>query len=395
MDDKDDDKKRVLTPPADWADGLKPKTASNTRSEEENAEWQGNEDFQAPPQPTLVNTEAAATETSLENQSAVEKSASVAAYGYSSESRLATKLLRILTSISFIVAVALWFLWLTERSTSQEEISALQNTIRAMKRNKNEQKEHIKSISLERDTFRNQVKALEEQVNAVLLAQKSKAPNPVPVADKDARVITPPSQTGGDWFVNLESRRTQAVAELRLGDLRPKLLPMNISIGRAEVRGDTYYRIRASGFSSKTEASKASDWIEGRLQAGPFWIGKVALSKPEPKPKPAGRVNAERKPTPVMKAKTSEPLQLRSLPETPERWFIFVETYDNKRSAEILIREFRKIGLNAVSTVQSRSGELFYAVQVIDISSQAEGNEITERMRASGFKNARVKKQVN
>ena len=171
MDDKDDDKKRVLTPPADWADGLKPKTASNTRSEDENAEWQGNEDFQAPPQSTLSNGETSAAETSLNNPLPMNESESVAVHDGSTEGRLAPKLLWILTSISFIVTVGLWGLWLTEKSASAEEISALQNTIRGMKQSEFDQNVLIKNLSLEKKTLSNKVQLLEEQINPLSLAQ--------------------------------------------------------------------------------------------------------------------------------------------------------------------------------------------------------------------------------
>ena len=84
----------------------------------------------------------------------------------------------------------------------------------------------------------------------------------------------PPSQTGGIWFVNLESHKSQAVANERLASLRTKIRGINLSIASANVNGQTYYRVRAAGYASKADATTASSWMATTLKAGPFWIGK-------------------------------------------------------------------------------------------------------------------------
>ncbi len=50
MDDNDDDKKRVLTPPADWSEGVKPKSSDDHEDDiNESADWREDDDFEVPP----------------------------------------------------------------------------------------------------------------------------------------------------------------------------------------------------------------------------------------------------------------------------------------------------------------------------------------------------------
>ena len=50
MDDKDDDKKRVLTPPSEWADGMKPKSPTEAEEIDESTDWLEDDDFEVPPE---------------------------------------------------------------------------------------------------------------------------------------------------------------------------------------------------------------------------------------------------------------------------------------------------------------------------------------------------------
>ena len=54
MDDNDDDKKRVLTPPADWSEGMKPKSSDNYEDDiDESTDWLEDDDFEVPPDSDL------------------------------------------------------------------------------------------------------------------------------------------------------------------------------------------------------------------------------------------------------------------------------------------------------------------------------------------------------
>ena len=49
-DDNDDDKKRVLTPPADWSEGMKPKSSDDYEDDiDESTDWLEDDDFEVPP----------------------------------------------------------------------------------------------------------------------------------------------------------------------------------------------------------------------------------------------------------------------------------------------------------------------------------------------------------
>jgi len=52
-------------------------------------------------------------------------------------------------------------------------------------------------------------------------------------------------------------------------------------------------------------------------------------------------------------------------------------------------------GLEAKVAVESRSGELFYRVQVVGIDSEAKGNAIVARLKDNNFRNAKLRKTIN
>lgn len=400
MDEKDDDKKRVLTPPSEWADGLKLRTTSEALDDPENAEWPEENNFQVPPKGMPSNDEPSENRPWKSKEVTIDSAETEPSAVYRDSY---VKLPWLMAFLAFSLAGGLWFLWSNERSTSELEVSALQDTVRLMKRSEKEQKAIIKKNALERDALEHQIRLLEERINTLSSTQRSTPASSLTLTIEESRetlgqpsatphepLIKPPSQTGGDWFVNLESHRTQAVAKERLATLRSKLLPMNISIQPADVGNQTYYRIRAAGFSSKASASKAADWIADEIQAGPFWVGKIAEAEPNedtlvlPEPKPQ-----------AAPLRTPKPVQLRSFSSTTEKWFIYVDTYDSESTANVLIQELMKRNLHAVSTVEVRSGELFHSVQIIDLPSKEKGTAILKQLRDGGFKNARMKKQIN
>ena len=76
-------------------------------------------------------------------------------------------------------------------------------------------------------------------------------------------------------------------------------------------------------------------------------------------------------------------------------WFVFVDTYDSGQRADEVISALNDQGLDAKVAVESRSGELFYRVQVVGIESESAGNIIVSQLKADEFKNARLRKTVN
>ena len=78
-----------------------------------------------------------------------------------------------------------------------------------------------------------------------------------------------------------------------------------------------------------------------------------------------------------------------------DNWFVFVDTYDSGQRADEVISTLNDQGLDAKVAVESRSGELFYRVQIVGIDSEATGNTIVAQLKADEFKNARLRKTVN
>ena len=342
-----------------------------------------------------------------------------------SASNRGSKLPWVVAVAGFVIAGGMGGLWLDSQSTAKAEIAELKDTIRSLKRSENQPSSqdsdliadnaalqlHISELQQKNTELADENEALkdrEAERAQRAIAQSTKEVPAAPSATKASASTgtnprsAPPNQSGGLWFVNLESHKTQAVANERLALLRNKIPSMNLSIASAEVKGQTYYRVRAAGFVSKLDASRASKWATETLNAGPFWIGKDSEKKQraisEPKTSPKARVASEapsaRVTAPGKAQLTKKPVRLRSLPMR-DNWFVFVDTYDSGQRADEVISTLNGQGLDAKVAVESRSGELFYRVQIVGIENETTGNTIVSQLRADAFKNARLRKTVN
>jgi hypothetical protein len=307
--------------------------------------------------------------------------------------------------IGLITAVGMGGLWVDTRSTADVEIATLKDTVRSLKRAENKKAEPDAQLASDYAALTTQNGNLQEQYNALVRENESlkereaqRAADAIEKsqlsrAPKKPTAATAPPQVGGSWFVNLESHTSRAVAADRADLLRKQLKPVNVSVVQAEVSGQQYFRIRAAGFESKRDAAQASDWMSLQLSAGPYWIGKApaGAQKSQATPTPAPRVQDIKEPV-AAKAKT--PIRLQSLP-MQENWFVFVDTYDQGSRADAVIAELNTQGLDAKVAVESRSGELFYRVQVVGIGSRADGESIVTQLKDGEFKNAKLKRSVN
>ena len=451
MDEKDDDKKRILTPPSEWADGLKPKSSTQSGEDteiDESTDWLEDDDFEVPPSSEASANEAlsvddepsanegpsaqegsdGATGRSADVHSASSADAILTDHGEAqagSASNRGSKLPWVVAVAGFVIAGGMGGLWLDSQSTAKAEIAELKDTIRSLKRSENQPSSqdsdliadnaalqlHISELQQKNTELADENEALkdrEAERAQRAIAQSTKEVPAAPSATKASASTgtnprsAPPNQSGGLWFVNLESHKTQAVANERLALLRNKIPSMNLSIASAEVKGQTYYRVRAAGFVSKLDASMASKWATEALNAGPFWIGKDSEKKqsamPGPKTSPKARV-ANKAPSARVTAPgkaqlAKQPVRLRSLP-MQDNWFVFVDTYDSGQRADEVISTLNGQGLDAKVAVESRSGELFYRVQIVGIENETTGNTIVSQLRADAFKNARLRKTVN
>lgn len=406
MDDKEDEKKRVLTPPADWSEGLKPKASSDYEDDiDESTDWLEDDDFEVPPTSETTSEPAILETADNEAPSASEALLTDHSKTESQPSSGNTKTAWAIAVIGLIAAVGMGGLWVDTRSIADVEIAELKDTVRSLKRAENQKAEPDAQLLSDYAALTTQNRNLQEKYTALVRENESlKEREAQRAADAIEKMLiskapekpaaaTAPPQSGGRWFVNLESHTSRAVAADRADLLRKQLKPVNVSVAQAEVSGQQYFRIRAAGFESKRDAAQASDWMSLQLSAGPYWIGKAPASTPKSQatPTPAPPVKDIKK---SAEAKAKTPIRLQSLP-MQENWFVFVDTFDQGSRADAVIAELNNQGLDAKVAVESRSGELFYRVQVVGIGSRADGESIVTQLKDGEFKNAKLKRSVN
>ena len=314
-----------------------------------------------------------------------------------------------LAVIGFVAAAAMTGLWVDTQSSNSAEIADLKDTIRSLQRVENEKASEDTALAADNEALRTEIASLKAQTEALTdenellknreaeraakaIAQRQEAAPSQPVKPASP-ILEPPRQAGGPWFVNLESHTSRATANDRAAALRDTLRPLNISVASARVNGRDYYRVRAAGFASKALAGQASEWMSAQTNAGPYWLGKA-----EESPSSASRATNSKAQTIASTAAAptaaKRPVRLKQLPMR-DNWFVFVDTYDKGERADSVINELVEQGLEAKVAVESRSGELFYRVQVVGIESEAKGNAIVAQLKDSDFRNARLRKTVN
>lgn len=413
MDDNEDDKKRVLTPPADWSEGLKPKSSEDYEDDvDESTDWLEDDDFEVPPT-NEMDSDSDDDETSGyegDTDSATDSAALLTDHSATAKPASGnSKMPWVLAVIGFITAAAMGGLWLDAQNSNSAEIADLKETIRSLQREENQKASADTGLLADNEALRSEIASLTAQAEALTdenellknreaeraaeaIAQQQEAASNQPIKPASP-ILEPPRQAGGPWFVNLESHTSRATANDRAAALRNTLRPLNISVASARVNGRDYYRVRAAGFASKALAGQASEWMSAQTKAGPYWLGKAEGSPNSASSAPSAKAQtiASTKATPTV---TKQPVRLKQLPMR-DNWFVFVDTYDKGERADSVINELVEQGLEAKVAVESRSGELFYRVQVVGIESEAKGNAIVAQLKDSDFRNARLRKTVN
>ncbi len=414
MDDNDDDKKRVLTPPADWSEGMKPKSSDDYEDDiDESTDWLEDDDFEVPPTSEMDSDSDDVTaddgddgEEGDDEDSADDVSDSAALLtDHTATAKSASgsaKLPWALAVIGFVATAAMTGLWVDTQSSNSAEIAELKDTIRSLQRVENEKASQDTALAADNEALRSEIASLKTQMEALTdenellknreIAQRQEAAPSQPVKPASP-ILEPPRQAGGPWFVNLESHTSRATANDRAAALRNILRPLNISVASARVNGRDYYRVRAAGFASKALAGQASEWVSAQTNAGPYWLGKTEESPNSASSATNSKAQTIASTTAAPKA-TKQPVRLKQLPMR-DNWFVFVDTYDKGERADSVINELVEQGLEAKVAVESRSGELFYRVQVVGIESEAKGNAIVAQLKDSDFPNARLRKTVN
>ncbi|MEC8526910.1 MAG: SPOR domain-containing protein [Pseudomonadota bacterium] len=421
MDDNDDDKKRVLTPPADWSEGMKPKSSDDYEDDiDESTDWLEDDDFEVPPTSEMdsdsddvMADDGDDGEEGDDEDSADDVSDSAALRtDHTATAKSASgsaKLPWALAVIGFVATAAMTGLWVDTQSSNSAEIAELKDTIRSLQRVENEKASQDTALAADNEALRSEIASLKTQTEALTdenellknreaeraakaIAQRQEAAPSQPVKPASP-ILEPPRQAGGPWFVNLESLTSRATANDRAAALRNILRPLNISVASARVNGRDYYRVRAAGFASKALAGQASEWVSAQTNAGPYWLGKTEESPNSASSATNSKAQTIASTTAAPKA-TKQPVRLKQLPMR-DNWFVFVDTYDKGERADSVINELVGQGLEAKVAVESRSGELFYRVQVVGIESEAKGNAIVAQLKDGDFPNARLRKTVN
>lgn len=421
MENNDDDKKRVLTPPADWSEGMKPKSSDDYEDDiDESTDWLEDDDFEVPPTSEMGSDSDDVTaddgddgEEDDDEDSADDVSDSAALLtDHTATTKSASGTVKLpwaLAVIGFVATAAMTGLWVDTQNSNSAEIAELKDTIRSLQRVENEKASQDTALAADNEALRSEIASLKTQMEALTdenellknreaeraakaIAQRQEAAPSQPVKPASP-ILEPPRQAGGPWFVNLESYTSRATANDRAAALRNILRPLNISVASARVNGRDYYRVRAAGFASKALAGQASEWVSAQTNAGPYWLGKTEESPNSASSATNSKAQTIASTTAAPKA-TKQPVRLKQLPMR-DNWFVFVDTYDKGERADSVINELVEQGLEAKVAVESRSGELFYRVQVVGIESEAKGNAIVAQLKDSDFPNARLRKTVN
>ena len=420
MDDNEDDKKRVLTPPADWSEGLKPTSSDDYEDDiDESTDWLEDDDFEVPPasesdsdSDDLTADDGADDEDDNEGYADDVSDSAALLTDHTATAKStggSAKMPWALAVIGFVAAAAMAGLWLDTQNSNSAEIADLKDTIRSLQRVENEKASEDTALAADNEALRSEIASLKAQADALkdenellknreaeraanAIAQRQETTTTKPMKPASP-ILEPPRQAGGPWFVNLESHTSRATANERAAALRNTLRPLNISVASAIVNGRDYYRVRAAGFASKALAGQASEWMSAQTNAGPYWLGKAEDSPSSASSAPSANAETIASSAAVPTA-AKRPVRLKQLPMR-DNWFVFVDTYDKGERADSVINELVEQGLEAKVAVESRSGELFYRVQVVGIESEAKGNAIVAQLKDRDFRNARLRKTVN
>ena len=340
MDDNDNDKKRVLTPPADWSEGLKPKSSDDHEDDiDESTDWLEDDDFEVPPASELdsdsdeVTADGAADEEDDNEGYADDVSDSAALLtdhtATAKSSGVSAKMPWALAVIGFVAAAAMAGLWLDTQNSNSAEIADLKDTIRSLQRVENEKASEDTALAADNEALRNEIASLKAQTEALTdenellknreaeraanaIAQRREAASTQSIKPASP-ILEPPRQAGGPWFVNLESHTSRATANDRAAALRNTLRPLIISVASARVNGRDYYRVRAGGFASKALAGQASEWMSAQTKAGPYWLGKAKGSTSSASSAPSAKAETIASTTATPTA-TKRPVRLKQLP---------------------------------------------------------------------------------
>lgn len=387
MTDQDDnDKRRIMTPPAEWG--------GSTDKEVEN--WS-----EAATPPDSNNAEEDPySEATVDSQSAEAILVDHQAAAQQPKAKLPVWTTVAMGAALVLLVVGGWGA-ISERSKLTNTVVQLENALAAKSRQGDMTAEEEQILQSDNQSLRLQLESLREQYGAVAreieLLQRSvnaqiEQPTPEESTAEGTSAAPAPSSNGdGKWFVNVAAYSKQAMAEEWASKISSDAAKVVVSA--VEVNGKALYRLRIVGIASRQDATRLAGELEKTYGIGPLWVGTEELTatfteKTAAQTSPAfleeGVDDSENSQVDKTINNTTDTQVVAQNSKSGEGWFIYVDTYPTGGAADARARTINNAGFNAKVSVEYRSGELFYRVHVVGITSQAEGERIAEELSSLG-----------
>ncbi len=387
MTDQDDnDKRRIMTPPAEWGGS----------TDKEVEDWS-----EAATPPDSNNAEEDPySEATVDSQSAEAILVDHQAAAQQPKAKLPVWTTVAMGAALVLLVVGGWGA-ISERSKLTNTVAQLENALAAKSRQGDMTAEEEQILQSDNQSLRLQLESLREQYGAVAreieLLQRSvnaqiEQPTPEESTAEGTSAAPAPSSNGdGNWFVNVAAYSKQAMAEKWASKISSDA--SKVVVSAVEVNGKALYRLRIVGIASRQDATRLAGELEKTYGIGPLWVGTEELTatftkKTAAQTSPAfleeGVDDSENSQVDKAISNTPDTQVVAQSSKSGEGWFIYVDTYPTGGAADARARTINNAGFNAKVSVEYRSGELFYRVHVVGITSQAEGERIAEELSSLG-----------
>jgi hypothetical protein len=164
-------------------------------------------------------------------------------------------------------------------TVSQEDAADDRQARRELELRNAELQQAVNSLQRENSRLQDTVSGLEGQLqvqqNALEQAKTAaaKPAPPKPAPSKPATEQPPAAATAkGTWFVNFSSYSQRETAQNRANKLKPA--QGKVAITTAERSGNTLYRVRVIGLTSKAAAQSVARDLEQQYQLPRLWVGQ-------------------------------------------------------------------------------------------------------------------------
>lgn len=386
MTDQDDnDKRRIMTPPAEWG-------GSTDKEAEDCSEA-------ATPPDSNNAEEDPYSEATVDSQSA-----EAILVDHQTAAQQPKAKLPVWTTVAMGAALVLLVVggWgaISERSKLTNTVAQLENALATKSRQGDMTAAEEQILQSDNQSLRLQLESLREQYGAVAreieLLQRSvsaqiEQPTPEESTAEETSAAPAPSSTGdGSWFVNVAAYSRRAMAEQWASKISDDVSTAVVSA--VEVNGKALYRLRVVGIASRQDAKLVARELEKTYSIGPLWVGTEELTTTVTDKMAAhtpavfddGLDDGANSQLDNAVSNTLDTQVEAQSGQSGEGWFIYVDTYPTGGAADAKARAINNAGFNAKVSVEYRSGELFYRVQVVGITSQQEGERIAEELLSLG-----------